>query len=98
MLRKSAITHLRNYACVLDKYLEKFEALRNAVQGLRILRIFSTFLKILNFLKLRFKGCLAAYLVCLLLGSALGYILVPVTQFRRRTLLCSGYARGSTSS
>ena len=45
---------MRNYACVFDRYLEKFEALRNAVRGLRMLRIFSTFLKILNFLKLRF--------------------------------------------
>ena len=40
-----------------DRYLEKFLAVRNVAQGLRMLRIFSAFFKILNFLKLRFVGC-----------------------------------------
>ena len=50
--------HLRNYTCVFDIYLEKFEALRDVMRGLRMLRIFSAFLKILNFPKPRFGGCL----------------------------------------
>ena len=55
--RSAIVEHLRNYLCAFDRYLEKLYAMRNIVQGLRMLRIFSIFLKNLNFLKLRFGGC-----------------------------------------